>query len=80
MTEPKNIPAGECKARCLKLMDEVQQTGEEMIITKHGKPVARLGPVAGNPPSLFGCMKGSVEILGDIIEPVDVEWEATKDG
>ena len=78
LTEPKNIPAGEFKARCLKLMDEVQQTGEEMIITKHGKPVARLVPVAGNPPSLFGCMKGSVEILGDIIEPVDVEWEAMK--
>ena len=79
MTDQKKIPAGEFKAKCLKLMDEVQQTGQEVIITKHGKPVARLVPVAGRPPSLFGCMKGSVEILGDIIEPVDVEWEAMRE-
>ncbi len=79
MTAQKKIPAGEFKAKCLKLMDEVQQTGQEVIITKRGKPVARLVPVAGKPPSLFGCMKGSIEILGDIIEPVDVEWEAMKD-
>ena len=79
MTVRKNIPAGEFKARCLKLMDEVQRTGEELIITKRGKPVARLVPVTGNPPSLFGCMKGSIEILGDIIEPIDVEGEAMKE-
>ncbi len=46
MTAQKKIPAGEFKAKCLKLMDEVQQTGQEVIITKRGKPVARLVPVA----------------------------------
>ena len=61
-------------------MDQFQRTGQEVFITKRGKPVARLVPVAGRPPSLFGCMKGSIEILGDIIEPVDVEWEAMKGG
>ncbi len=83
MTESRKIPAGEFKAKCLKLMDQVRDTGEELIITKHGKPVARLAPVAGagpeKPKSLYGYMKGSVTILGDIIEPIDVEWEAAKD-
>ena len=79
MEEKRTIAAGEFKAKCLKLMDEVQATGEEIVITKHGKPVAKLAPLKKELPSLFGCMKGSVVILGDIIEPVDVEWEATKD-
>lgn len=68
----KRIPAGEFKAKCLKLMDEVNATGEELVITKRGKPVARLVPAREERPSLFGSMKGTVKILGDIIEPV---WE-----
>ncbi len=72
------IPAGEFKARCLKLLDEVAETRETLVITKHGKPVAQVVPIssAGDP---FGRMKGSVEILGDIIAPLDVEWEAMKE-
>ena len=79
MTEHRTIPAGEFKAKCLKLMDEVRDTGEELIITKHGKPVAKLAPVEGvgreKPKTLFGCMKGSIEILGDIVDPVETGWE-----
>ncbi len=71
------IPAGEFKAKCLKLLDEVAETRKPLVITKHGKPVAQLVPMedAGD---LFGRMKGSVTILGDIISPLDVEWEAMK--
>jgi prevent-host-death family protein len=71
------IPAGEFKAKCLKLLDEVAEKRETLVITKHGKPVAQLVPM---PPekSLFGAMKGSGAILGDIISPIDVEWDAMK--
>lgn len=79
MTDQRTIPAGEFKAKCLKLMDEVAATGQEIVITKHGLPVARLAPVDGDRPSLFGCMRGSMTILGDIISPIDVEWEALKE-
>ncbi len=72
MVKSREIPAGEFKAKCLKLMDDVAATGEELIITKHGKPVARLVPAKENRLPLFGSMKGTVKILGDIIEPV---WE-----
>ena len=71
------ITAAEFKAKCLSLMDEVQQGGEEITITKRGKPVARLVAVATpKPTSLIGSMKGTVEILGDIITPVltPEEW------
>jgi len=75
----KKIPAGEFKAKCLNLMDEVQRKRFAIIVTKRGKPVAKVVPIDEKPPDLFGCMKGTVTILGDIISPIDVEWDALKD-
>ena len=75
MTKTREIAAGEFKAKCLKLMDEVAASGEELVITKRGKPVARLVPAREERPSLVGCMKGSIKILGDIVEPTDAGWE-----
>ena len=71
------IKAGEFKAKCLELMDWVAEGREEIIITKRGKPVAKLVPVVQQlPAELLGCMQGTVEILGNIVEPLDVKWEA----
>ena len=71
------IKAGEFKAKCLELMDWVAAGNEEIIITKRGKPVAKLVPIApGKKREIFGYMKGTIEILGDIVSPIDVEWEA----
>jgi prevent-host-death family protein len=70
------MPAGEFKAKCLQLMDEVNRLHQEIIITKHGKPIARLVPYEEHPPSLFGYMKGSVELSGDILAPVEESWYA----
>jgi prevent-host-death family protein len=80
MSEVTEIPAGEFKAKCLKLMDEVRDQGKEIVITKRGKPVAKLVPVGeAKRPPLFGCMKGTVEILGDIVGPFHEEWEAARE-
>ena len=73
------MKASEFKAKCLKLMDEVAETGEEIIITKNGKPVAKLAPYRERPQSWFGRDKGKLRILGDIISPIDVKWEAESD-
>lgn len=74
--EVRQIPAGIFKAECLRLMDEVARRRAPIVITKHGKPVAKLVPVGEQVPEIFGCMAGTVTIHGDIIEPIDVEWEA----
>jgi len=71
------ISAGEFKAKCLKLMDEVARTHEPLIITKRGRPVARMVPVeVEEPASLFGYMAGTATIHGDIVAPLEVAWEA----
>ncbi len=72
----RTIQASEFKAKCLQLMDEVAESGEEIVITKHGRPVSRLVPYREKPKSLFGIDRGQVQVLGDIVEPLDVEWEA----
>jgi len=70
------IPAGEFKAKCLQVLDEVQRLRMQVIITKRGKPVAKLVPLDGHPESFIGSMKGTMEIIGDIVAPIDVNWEA----
>jgi len=70
------IAAGEFKARCLALLDEVQESRVELVITKRGRPVARLLPVSDEVPILFGRMKGTGSINGDIIAPTGETWEA----
>lgn len=73
------IQASEFKAKCLALMDEVARTGEAILITKNGKPVAELRSHAGlRPRSPFGLHKGLIKIKGDIMSPIDVEWDAQK--
>ena len=74
-TMVKTMKASEFKAKCLQLMDEVAKTGDAIVITKNGKPVSRLVPVDERPQSLFGALKETVTIHGDIISPLDVAWE-----
>lgn len=71
------ISATEFKARCLELLDQVQMTGEPITVIKRGRPVACLVPVEHNDiPVLFGCLKGSVTVIGDLMAEIDLEWDA----
>ena len=72
------IAAGEFKARCLRLMDEVNEKRCDVVITKRGKPVARLVPLDDSPPRLFGCMKGRTTLNGDIVAPTGEPWDAER--
>ncbi len=70
------MPAGEFKAKCLKLMDQVRETGREIVITKRGTPVAKLVPVGERKaPPLSRFMKGTVKFTGDIVGPFHDDWE-----
>ena len=73
------IDASEFKARCLQLIDEVAETGIEIVIIKNGRPVSRLVPHVERPKTIIGIDKGKIEILGDIIEPIDTAWGADTD-
>jgi prevent-host-death family protein len=74
----KTIPAGAFKARCLAIMDEVASKRESVVITKRGKPVAKLVPVEKEKDDIFGFFngKGTIEIKGDIVSPIlsPEEW------
>ncbi len=71
------MPAAQFRVRFFELLDEVAASGEDIVITKHGKPVVRVTPERAEKVSPWGCMKGTGEILGDIESPVlpDIdEW------
>jgi prevent-host-death family protein len=70
--------AGEFKAKCLHLLDEVHQNRKPIVITKRGKPVAQLIPVDDTPPQIFGRLEGTVKILGDIVAPTGEIWDAER--
>ena len=73
------VKASEFKAKCLRLIDAVASNGEELVITKHGKPMARLVPYRERPETLSGIDAGILRIVGDIVEPIDADWEVLKD-
>jgi prevent-host-death family protein len=71
----RHVSAANFKAECLRLLDEVAQQRRPIIVTKRGKPVAKLVPVNEEPIELFGRMAGTIRICGDIIGPIeDLEW------
>lgn len=76
---PQTISASEFKARCLELMDRVQQDRNEIVVTKYGKPVAKLVPFREKPASILGFLKGTVTFHGDVVEPTGEAWEADSD-
>jgi prevent-host-death family protein len=73
---PKEISAAEFKAKCLNLMDRVENDRTEVVITKRGKPVAKLVPYDVRPLSVFGYMAGTALIRGEVMSPIDENWAA----
>ena len=76
----KTMPAGQFKIKCLAVMDEVQSKRESVIITKRGKPVAKVVPVEQESDDIFGFLEGRVTVTGDIVSPIvsPEEWKRLK--
>ena len=83
LSAPRVVPAGQFKNQCLALMDEMTASGGELVITKHGRPVARLLPIVEDVLAdvpIFGSMAGTITFLeDDITAPVNAPWEADRD-
>ena len=73
---PREISAADFKARCLKLMDKVAIDQTEIVITKRGRPVAKLVPYEQKAPSVFGFMAGTAVVVSDIVSPLELDWNA----
>ena len=73
----KQMAAGEFKAQCLAIMDQVFESGEPVLITKHGKPEAKVVPAEKQADEIFGYMAGKVKIVGDIVGAAAAikDWE-----
>ena len=66
----KQMRASAFKAQCLSVMDDIQATGEPVIVTKRGKPVVKVVPIKAEKDDIFGFMAGEFKIVGDIESPV----------
>jgi prevent-host-death family protein len=75
--KPRTMPAGEFKTRCLSVMQEVHDKRVTVVITKRGKPIAKLAPLDEASPTIFGRLEGTVEIVGDIVAPAlpSKDWQ-----
>lgn len=75
MAKLERVAAGEFKAKCLSLLDDVALTGKELIVTKRGKPVAKLVPVTKTEGA---SLLESIVWEGDIVSPIGEGWDAAK--
>lgn len=79
----KTVAAGEFKQTCLKLLDEVEETRETIVVTKRGKPVAQVVPLPRkrSRASWLGSLRGTAIIAGDVVAPAadPAEWETLRE-
>lgn len=74
----KTIPAGEFKAHCLSLLKELSQKHEPIVVTKYGKPIARVEPIKKTTQKEQNPLKDSILFEKNIIDPIDAGWEAAQ--
>jgi prevent-host-death family protein len=75
----QTLPISDFKARCLRLLEELAERGETIVVTKHGKPIARIVPFQSESPPLKGRWEGQGKTKGDIVYfDTSSEWEALR--
>jgi prevent-host-death family protein len=76
----KTMAAGSFKAKCLAVMDEVQTKHETVVITKRGKPVAKLVPINPASDAIYNFLAGKGIVAGDVVLPAmsQKEWGELK--
>ena len=70
----RTVKASEFKTECLNLVDEVLKSGDDIVITRNGRPVAKLTPYRERLKTPFGRDRGRIKVLGDIVSPMPAEW------
>ena len=76
MTTLKAVSVSEFKSHCLHYLESARTIHTELIVTKRGKPIAKLVPIINQDEAFaFGDMQGTATIIGDIVEAIDIEWD-----
>lgn len=76
----KTMGAGAFKAKCLSVMEDVHNGHGEVVVTKRGTPLVKVVPIKPQKAdSIFGCMRGEFEIVGDVVSPITEPWEWDED-
>jgi len=70
----RTMAAGSFKAKCLAVMDEVQARRETVVITKHGRPVAKLVPADKDTNDIYNFLRGKGAVVGDVVSPAIEDW------
>ena len=76
MKAPRSVPATEFKAHCLALLEEVRETRQPLLVTRHGRPVVEISPYAPKGDAQTNPLKGSILYEGDLISPIDEKWDS----
>jgi prevent-host-death family protein len=77
MKTQKSVAATEFKTHCLALLEEVRQTRQPLLVTRHGKPVAEISPYVPKGGEEMNPLKGSVLHEGDVLSPIDEKWDSS---
>ena len=75
MKAPRSVSATEFKTHCLALLEEVRETRQPLLVTRHGKPVVEISPYVPNNAGRVNPLKGSIVFQGDLISPLEENWD-----
>ncbi len=78
MKAPKTVAATEFKERCLALLEEVRQTRQPLLVTRHGKPVAEISPYMPRGRASNNPLKGTIQHQSDLVSPIDERWDSVR--
>jgi prevent-host-death family protein len=76
MKAVKTVPATEFKQHCLALLEEVRQTRQPLLVTRHGKPVAEISPYVSRERDLVNPLQGSILYQGELVAPIAEKWDS----
>jgi prevent-host-death family protein len=78
MKQPKTVPATQFKTHCLALLEEVRETRQPLLVTRHGKPVVEISPYVPKNAARVNPLKGTIVFQDDLISPSKEKWDSAR--
>jgi len=78
MKTPRTVPATEFKTHCLALIEDVRETRQSLVVTRHGRPVVEISPYVPKNAARVNPLKGSIVFQDDLISPLEEKWDSAR--